>query len=98
MPGSETDPRIEVIHDSEWVRKVFEPGVAGRSQMLYDAQGASPAGSAAQAILDAVRSLTTPLLSRWFSAAVVSDGSYTVPRGLIFGFPLVTHRWPDLVD
>ena len=84
-------PAHEVIHDRDWVRTVFEPGVAGRGRVLYDALGASPAASAAQAILGAVRSLTTPTPhGHWFSAAVVSDGSYGVPRGLVFSVPLRT--------
>ena len=41
-------PAHEVIHDRDWVRTVFEPGVAGRGQILYNARGASPAASVAQ--------------------------------------------------
>ena len=77
-------PAHEVIYDQDWVRTVFEPGVAGRGRVLYDALRASPAASAAQAVLGAVRSLTTATPhGHWFSAAVVSDGSYGVPRGLV---------------
>lgn len=89
-------PAPEVIHDQAWVREVLEPGVAGRGQALFGARGASPAGSAAQAILGTVRSLTTPTpLQHWFSAAVVSDGSYGVPRGLIFSLPIRTEDGRD---
>ena len=84
-------PAHEVIHDRDWVRNVFEPGVSGRGHVLYDSRGASPAASAAQAILGSVRALTTPTpLGHWFNAAVVSDGSYGVPRGLVFSLPLRT--------
>jgi malate dehydrogenase len=84
-------PAHEVIRDLDWVRDVFEPGVAGRGQKIYDLRGASPAGSVAHAILGTIRSLVTPTpYEHWFSAAVASDGSYDVPRGLVFGFPIRT--------
>jgi malate dehydrogenase len=95
-------PAGEVITDRQWVREVFEPGVAGRGQELWEARGASPAGSAAQAIIASIRSITTPTpLSHRFSAAVMSDGSYAVPRGLFFGFPLRTedgNTWSIVKD
>ncbi|TME25109.1 MAG: malate dehydrogenase, partial [Chloroflexi bacterium] len=53
------------------------------------ARGASSAFSAAQALVDHVRSLVTPTPpGDAFSAAVVSDGSYGVPKGLVSSFPL----------
>jgi malate dehydrogenase len=84
-------PAPEVIDDPDWVRDVFEPAIGRRGQQLFHMRGASPAGSAAQAIIASIRSLTTPtpLLNR-FSAAVCSDGSYGIPRGLFFSFPLRT--------
>jgi malate dehydrogenase len=84
-------PALEVIDDPGWVRDVFEPGVAGRARKLHDLRGASPAGSGAQAIIGSIRALTTPTpYEHWFNAAMASDGSYGVPHGLIFGFPLRT--------
>ena len=53
--------------------------------------------------MSTVWSITTPTpFGRRFDAAVCSDGSYGVPRGLVFGFPLRTEdgrNWtivPDL--
>jgi len=84
-------PAPEVIHDRDWVRDVFEPTVAYRGRKLTQARGSSPAGSAAQAIIGTIRSLTTPTpYEHRFSVAVVSDGSYGVPRGLVFSFPVRT--------
>ena len=84
-------PAHEVIHDRDWVRNVFEPGVAGRGQDAHERPGRVPAGSAAQAILGTVRSLTTPTPYRALvQRRVLSDGSYGVPRGLVFSFPLRT--------
>lgn len=82
-------PAHEVITDRDWIRHVFEPGVAHRTNEIIKLRGGSPAGSAAQAIIGSIRSFTTPTpFERRFGAAVVSDGSYGVPRGLIYGFPL----------
>lgn len=84
-------PAREVITDPGWPRQVLEPFVARRSLEVIRLRGASPSGSAAQAILGTIRAITTPTpFERRFGAAVVSDGSYGVPRGLIFGFPLRT--------
>jgi malate dehydrogenase len=84
-------PAHEVITDRDWVRNVFEPGVAGRGQVIHDIRGASPAGSGAQAIVGTVRALTVPTpYEHWFSAGVVSDGSYGIPRGLVFSVPIRT--------
>lgn len=82
-------PAYEVIHDEAWVRNVFESGAATRAEKLRHVRGDAPAGSTAQAVLGAVRSLASPSpINFRFSAGVVSDGSYGVPRGLVFSFPL----------
>src|SRR5262249_44497912 len=87
--GERTAP--EVITDLDWVRNVFEPTVGQRGMKLLNARGGSPAGSAAQASVGTVRSLTSPTPARHrFSVGVMSDGSYGVPRGLVFSFPLRT--------
>lgn len=84
-------PALEMINDPAWVEDVLGPTVAGRNDEIYRLRNAMPAGSIAQAILGTVRSIVTPTpYERWFCAGVVSDGSYEVPRGLVFGFPLTT--------
>jgi malate dehydrogenase len=89
-------PAPEVIQDIGWVRNVFEPSIRQRGSLLLKALGASPAGSAAEAIIGSIRAITnpTPVLQR-FSAGVLSDGSYGVPRGLVFSFPLRTEDGKD---
>jgi malate dehydrogenase len=84
-------PAEDVIRDPAWVRNVFEAEVAGRRRKFFDKRRATPAGAAAQAIVATIRSITTPTpVQLRFSAAVLSDGSYGVPQGLVFGFPLRT--------
>src|SRR5437660_4116723 len=61
-----------------------QPGAA-----WFRARGVSSASSAAQELVDHVRSLITPTpKGDCFSAAIVSDGSYGVPKGLVSSFPL----------
>ena len=57
----------------------------------HQGAGASSAASAANAVVDSLRSLHFPTpTGDWFSAAVASDGSYGIPAGLIYSFPLVS--------
>jgi malate dehydrogenase len=84
-------PATEVIGDPAWFAETFIPTVAKRGAAVIDARGASSAASAANAAIDGVRSATAATPSGdWFSAGVVSDGSYGVPSGLIYSFPLTS--------
>ncbi len=82
-------PALEVIRDEAWCRETFIPIIQKRGAAVIEARGSSAAASAANAIVDTVRALTTPTpAGRCFSAAVCSDGAYGIERGLIFSFPL----------
>jgi malate dehydrogenase len=78
----------EAVGDHEWVDGTFIPTVAKRGAAVIEARGASSAASAANAAIDHIRSWWqgTPA-GDWVSMAVVSDGSYGVPEGLISSFP-----------
>jgi malate dehydrogenase len=78
----------ELVGDHDWVDSTYIPTVAKRGAAIIDARGASSAASAANAAVDHVRSwaLGTPV-GDWVSMAVVSDGSYGVPEGLVSSFP-----------
>ncbi|WP_022917675.1 malate dehydrogenase [Ruania albidiflava] len=82
-------PATDVVDDQAWLEDTFIPTVAKRGAAIIDARGASSAASAANAAIDHVYDWThgTPQDS-WTSAAVVSDGSYGVPEGLISSFPV----------
>jgi malate dehydrogenase len=81
----------EVVGDRAWIEDYFIPTVAKRGATVIAARGASSAASAASATIDAARDwlLGTPE-GDWVSMAVVSDGSYDVPEGLISSFPVTT--------
>ena len=81
----------EVVNDQDWIENDFIPTVAKRGAAIIEARGASSAASAASATVDAARDwlLGSPK-DNWVSMAVVSDGSYDVPEGLISSFPVTT--------
>ena len=81
----------EVVNDQSWIESDFIPTVAKRGAAIIDARGASSAASAASATIDAARDwLLGSTKDDWVSMAVVSDGSYGVPEGLISSFPVTT--------
>ncbi len=82
-------PATEVLTDQKWLADDFIPTVAKRGAAIIEARGLSSAASAASAAIDHVHTWVngTPE-GDWTSAAVVSDGSYGVPEGLISSFPV----------
>jgi malate dehydrogenase len=82
-------PANEVIGDEKWLKEEFIATVQQRGAAVIKARGLSSAGSAANAVIDTVFSLTneTPD-NNWHSVAVCSDGSYDVEKGLISSFPV----------
>ena len=81
-----------LINDKDWIKNDFLQIVQQRGKAIIDARGASSATSAANAAIDTVKAtLSETAENDWFSAAVMSDGSYNVPEGIIFGFPLRTN-------
>lgn len=85
-------PADQWIADDAWIAFDFLPTVAKRGAAVIAARGRSSAASAANATLDHVRDwlLGTPG-GEWTSMAVVSDGSYGVPAGLVSSFPVRCH-------
>ena len=80
----------DLIDDISWVEEEFLPVVQQRGKAVIDSRGASSATSAAKAALDTVMACETPTQSGdCFSAAIISDGSYDLPEGIICGMPLM---------
>jgi malate dehydrogenase len=92
----------EVVDDQAWLENDFIPTVAKRGAAIIAARGASSAASAANAAIAHVNDWVNGTADGdWTSAAIVSDGSYGVPEGLISSFPVTSRdgRWeivPDL--
>jgi len=82
-------PANEVIGDEKWLKEEFIATVQQRGAAVIKARGLSSAGSAANAVVDTVFSLTNDTPGNdWHSVAVCSDGSYDVEKGLISSFPV----------
>jgi malate dehydrogenase len=82
-------PAVDAIADEAWFKDTFLPTVQQRGAAIIKARGLSSAASAANAVVDTVRCLTTPTRAgEWFSVAVCSDGSYGTEKGLIFSYPI----------
>ena len=91
----------EVIGDEKWLKEDFIATVQQRGAAVIKARGLSSAGSAANAVIDTVVSLTTDTPANdWHSVAVCSDGSYGVENGLISSFPVRVRsgKWEIVQD
>jgi malate dehydrogenase len=81
----------EVVGDQGWIENDFIPTVAKRGAAIIEARGSSSAASAASATIDAARDwLHGSPEGSWVSMAVRSDGSYGVPEGLVYSYPVTT--------
>lgn len=83
----------EVVDDQAWIEDTFIPTVATRGAAIIEARGASSAASAASATIDAARDwLRGSAEDDWVSMAVPSDGSYGIPEGLVYSYPVTTRE------
>jgi malate dehydrogenase len=86
-------PATEAINDRAWLEGDFISTVQQRGAAIIKARGLSSAASAANAVVDTVRSLSAPTREGdWYSVAVCSRGEYEVEPGLISSFPIRTHQ------
>lgn len=82
---------LDVVKDEAWLKTTFCETVGKRGAAIIKARGLSSAASAANAVVDTVRNLVNSTKSgEVFSVAVASDGSYGIPQGVMFSFPIVS--------
>ncbi|MGL5986804.1 MAG: hypothetical protein ACRCZ5_08015, partial [Burkholderiales bacterium] len=77
------------INDQEWLEGNFIPTVQQRGAAIIKARGLSSAASAANAAIEHIRDwvLGTPE-DDWVTMGIPSDGSYGIPAGTMYGFPV----------
>jgi len=81
-------PATDSISDHDWLKGEFISTVQKRGAAIIKARGLSSAASAANAIIDSVRSINEPTAEGDFhSVCLCSEGSYGVEAGLISSFP-----------
>jgi malate dehydrogenase len=75
--------------ERKWIEETFIPTVQQRGASVIKARGASSAASAASAAIDHVHTWVhgTPK-DDWVSMAVPADGSYGIPAGVIYSYPV----------
>jgi len=75
--------------ERKWIEETFIPTVQQRGAAVIKARGASSAASAASAAIDHVHTWVhgTPK-DDWVSMAVPADGSYGIPAGVIYSYPV----------
>jgi malate dehydrogenase len=83
-------PVKELIGDENWNRTVFLPTVGKRGAAIIEARGLSSAASAANAAVDHVRDWMLGSGGRWVTMGVASDGSYGIPKDVMYGVPVTT--------
>jgi malate dehydrogenase len=81
-------PALSLV-DLSWFKDSFIPSVQQRGAAIIKARGTSSAASAASAAMDHVHDwmLGTPS-GEWVSMAVASDGSYGIPEGVVYSYPV----------
>ena len=79
-----------LINNQEWVENYFIPTVQGRGMSIIKARGLSSAASAANAAINHVHDWVFGTKKNdWTSMGIPSDGSYGIPEGVIYSYPVV---------
>ena len=86
--------------DQDWVESVFIPTVQKRGAAVIEARGLSSAASAANAAVSHIHDwMLSSHHNDWVTMSIPSDGSYGIPEGVIYGFPVTCkHGHYDIVQ
>jgi malate dehydrogenase len=77
----------------EWIEQSFIPTVQQRGAAVIKARGSSSAASAASAAIDHVHTwFHGTAAGDWVSMAVPADGSYGIPAGVIYSYPVTVRN------
>ena len=83
---------IDVLRQNgweDWIESTFIPTVQKRGAAVIEARGLSSAASAANAAINHVHDwLLHSHHNDWVTMSVPSDGSYGIPAGVMYGFPV----------
>ncbi|MRW89184.1 malate dehydrogenase [Duganella sp. FT80W] len=82
----------DLINDQEWNANTFLPTVGKRGAAIIEARGLSSAASAANAAIDHIHDWHVGTNGKWTTMGIPSDGSYGIPEGIVFGFPVTTEN------
>ncbi|XP_066599749.1 malate dehydrogenase, cytoplasmic [Prorops nasuta] len=91
--STSTKPVVAAINDEQWLNTTFIETIQKRGAAVIAARKMSSAMSAAKAAGDHMRDWwlgTKP--NEWVSMGVVSDGSYGIPKDIVFSFPVTVQK------
>ena len=78
-----------LINDQAWLESQFIPAIQKRGAAIIEARGLSSAASAANAAIEHVREwVRGTRAGDWVSMGIPSDGSYGIPEGVLYGYPV----------
>jgi len=78
-----------MINDQAWLESTFIPTVQKRGAAIIETRGLSSAASAANAAIDHLRDWSLGTRDGdWVSMGIPSDGSYGIPEGVLYGYPV----------
>ncbi len=80
------------VGDEAWNRSTFIPTVGKRGAAIIEARGLSSAASAANAAIDHIHDWVLGTDGEWATMGVPSDGSYGIPEGVMYGFPVICNN------
>jgi len=92
MATSQGDSVKNLVNDEAWTRDTFIPTVGKRGAAIIEARGLSSAASAANAAIDHMHDWWLGSKGEWVTMGGVSDGSYGIPAGVVYGFPCTTEN------
>ncbi|MGC2167411.1 MAG: malate dehydrogenase [Gallionella sp.] len=79
----------DILPDQNWVESEFIPTVQKRGAAVIEARGLSSAASAANSAVTHIHDwMLRSHHNDWVTMSVPSDGSYDIPEGVIYGFPV----------
>ena len=79
----------DILTDQGWVENEFIPTIQKRGAAVIEARGLSSDASAANAAVSHIHDwMLSSHHNDWVTMSVPSDGSYGIPEGVIYGFPV----------
>lgn len=81
--------KLSTLVQQQWLDSYFVPTVQKRGAAIIEARGLSSAASAANAAINHIRNWVLGTDNDdWVTMGILSDGSYGIPSGIIYGFPV----------